>query len=80
VNKQKITAIYCGECYDKGYGRKLYKKAILLKDVKDEKGNILFEKVKVSKTKSLSNLTTGQKITILANVTNEKINYVTLVS
>jgi hypothetical protein len=77
--KTKVTAIYAGECYDRAFGRKLYKKAILLKEVKDLSGKVIFEEIKVSKTKIFNNsLKNGDKIVLSAKIDNNKMSYLEL--
>jgi hypothetical protein len=71
----RYTAIYNGQCYINGYGRKLYKKGILLSDIRDSKGNLVTPSQKFTLFAFFkdNNLSCGQKISFVAMKQNNKI-------
>lgn len=71
--KQKLTMKFSGECYVKAYGRKLYKKGVILKNIRDEQGNTFFEEIKVSKTSALTDLEVGKTYEIEAEVVGDTL-------
>lgn len=79
MDKAKFYAVYNGQCYIKGYGRKLYKKGVNLINVTDYNGKIIAEKINVALTKALekcSDLTSGTQIEFEANLMDGKISYI----
>lgn len=71
--KQKLTMEFSGECYIKAYGRKLYKKGVILKNIRDEQSNTFFEEIKVSKTSALTDLEVGKTYEIEAEVVGDTL-------
>ena len=80
MEKDKLSATFVGECYINGYGRKLYKKGFLLENVRNENGEILFEKVKVTKNKSFENIDAGEVVTFLAEVKDKTLSDIRIIS
>ena len=79
MNKSKFYAIYNGECYIEGYGRKLYKKGIELINVTDCNGKIIIEKTRKNLTKALEKCLTlerGTKIEFEAVLTENEISHI----
>ena len=79
MNKLKFYAIYNGQCYIKGYGRKIYKKGIELIDVKDCNGEIVTEKLNMALNKALEkclDFAAGTEIKFDAILNNNKLSYI----
>ena len=68
MSRENMTAVFGGECYIDGYGRKLYIKGYLLKDVINEKGEKIYGRVRVPKNKELSVLVEGDEFIFSAEV------------
>ena len=72
--KSDFTAIYAGDCYIKSYLR-LYDKGVLLKDIKDAKGNLIFKEIKTNRVRAFvdcNNLKPGDEISFKAKLTDER--------
>lgn len=79
MNKSKFYAIYNGQCYVKGYGRKFYKKGVELINIEDCNGKIVIEKVRNHLTKALEkclDFVSGTKIEFDAVLTDNAISYI----
>ena len=79
MNKEKFCAIYNGECYIKGYGRKFYKKGIELINIENCDGKIVVEKARMNMTetfKKCSDIANGTRIRFDAVLTDNKISYI----
>ena len=73
----KFYAVYNGQCYVKGYGRKFYKKGVSFIYVTDCDGKIITEKLNVALTKTLEKCLSyadGTKIKFDAMITNNNIH------
>ena len=68
MSRENMTAVFGGECYIDGYGRKLYTKGYLLKDVTNEKGERIYGRVRIPKNKELSILVEGDEFVFSAEV------------
>ena len=73
MDKTTFVGIYAGKCYRRGYGRKLYEKAIRLTNVTDGKG-MHFDTTIVTDSKGFSQFSeadTGTSISFDAVLTND---------
>jgi hypothetical protein len=82
--KQRFTATFGGGCYIKAYGRKFYKKGVLLCNI-EQNGNILCEKLSVQKGKAfdcLNELVDSGKVIAFDAVLNQDntVSYISNVS
>lgn len=74
MNKLTFRAVYKGECYIKGYGRKFYKKGIRLIYIKDSNGNLIAKQIKTNLSKAFMNckeLVCGNEIEFEAILTED---------
>lgn len=71
----KYTAIYKGQCYINGYGRKLYKKGIELTNIRDEHNVLITNSQKFALLSFFKNneISVGQKISFTAIKNGDKI-------
>lgn len=79
MNKPKFYAVYNGQCYIKGHGRKFYKKGVELINIEDCNGKIVIEKVRKNLTKALEkclNFVSGTKIEFNAVLIDNEILYI----
>ena len=79
MNKTKFYATYNGQCYIKGYGRKLYKKGVNLINIKDCTGNVVVENTNKTLTKALEKclvLSAGTKVEFDGVLKDNNISYI----
>ena len=79
MDKLKCYAIYNGQCYVNGYGRKFYKKGVELINVADCNGKDVVKKAKMTMTKALKkclDFASGTKIEFDAVLTDNNVSYI----
>lgn len=79
MTKEKFYAIYDGQCYVAGYGRKLYKRGISLLNITDCNGKVVIKRTGKALTKALEkclDLTSGTKIEFDAVWSKCDISYI----
>ena len=80
MDKMNFSAVYQGECYIKGYGRKFYKKGIRLADIKDNQKCLIAKQIDTNLSKAFTNykeLEYGNQIKFKAILTEDnKLLYI----
>lgn len=76
--KEYFTGTYQGFGYRQGYGRKLYSRCVILSDVVDSNGVLVFGRVKVSCYKALTrvgDIPCGTRIGFWAQLVDGRLLY-----
>ena len=68
MERHFFTAVYCGPCYVPAHGRKLYKHAVKLRDIRNGAGATVLGETVVSNSKTLSAFITGAGIVYGDNI------------
>ena len=80
MKKEKFTATYGGNCYKKAYGRKIFKRGLLLHDIKDDNNTLISETQILDITKAFEKIALaehkGKRVEFLATCRDDRVYYI----